>query len=232
MLKISLTKLSTKALGDFAVRVLLLLKALVETILKDHPLLADLEEKNAIYQQVVVKKVYSGLGDDVETLDLKRDNAYRGFRRLLKGFLRFGSSKSDDARALLEVLDEVGDMEGRKYADQNTMMRKLAEKLSMEENLARITRLGLTDELAAMKTAQDNFETLAGTQTGENTQLRQSGSATILRKELQESLYNILALVSAMRNQAEWKGLYDQLQQLIKEFKTRSDEDKEEKPGA
>ncbi|HBX46976.1 DUF6261 family protein [Limibacterium fermenti] len=164
MLKISLTKLSTKALGDFAVRVLLLLKALVETILKDHPLLADLGKKNAIYQQVVVKKVYSGLGDDVETLDLKRDNAYRGFRRLLKGFLRFESSKSDDARALLEVLDEVGDMEGRKYADQNTMMRKLVEKLSAGENLVRVTRLGLTEELNALKTAQANFESLAGTQ--------------------------------------------------------------------
>ncbi|HBK30843.1 MAG TPA: hypothetical protein DDZ78_04365, partial [Porphyromonadaceae bacterium] len=212
---------------------ILLLKALVETILKDHPLLADLEEKNAIYQQVVVKKVYSGLGDDVGTFDLKRDNAYRGFRRLLKGFLRFESSKRKDAQALLEILKDVGDIEGRKYADQNTMMRKLIEKLSQEENLARITRLGLTDEANALKTSQDNFESEAGMQTEQNTQLRQIGSASTLRKELHESLYNVLALVSAMRNQAQWSGLYAQLEQLIKEFKTRKEEDEEdEKPKA
>ena len=41
---------------DFAVRVLSLLKAVVETILKDHPLLPDLEGKNETHQQVVMKK--------------------------------------------------------------------------------------------------------------------------------------------------------------------------------
>jgi hypothetical protein len=36
-----------------------------------------------------------------------------------------------------------------------------------------------------------------------------------------------------MRNQAQWSGLYAQLEQLIKEFKTRKEEDEEdEKPKA
>lgn len=220
MLKIAYKKLSTKALGDFSTRLLALLKAFVETLLKDNPLVADLQAKNELYQQVVVKKTFSGLGTEVEILDLKRDTLYRGFKRLLKGFLRFADSeKAADAKALLAVLNEVGDMENLSYAKQNTAMRKLIEKLSAEENTNRIVRLALADEATAMAAAQTAFEAVADEQTLQNTELRQTATASAMRSELQTSLRNVLALISSMRGQPQWSGLYAQAKQLITEFK-------------
>lgn len=233
MLKITFKKLTTKTLGDLATRVLAVLKLLVTGILANNPLVAELEEKNATYQQVVIKKVYSGMGPDVELLDLKRDNTIRGLKRLLKGFLKFTDSpKADDAKVLLAMLDEVGNIEKMSYADQNTAMRKLGEKAAAEDVQARIARLGLTDEAEAINAAQAEFEAAATAQTGENALLRQTASATAIRSELEDALRNIFALVTAMRNQPKWDNLYTELGELIKEAKqsNRDGKPKENEP--
>ncbi|HBL33170.1 MAG TPA: hypothetical protein DDZ96_05035 [Porphyromonadaceae bacterium] len=230
MLRISFGKLSTKGLGDFARHVLTALGLRKETILKDSPLVTDLEEKNGRYTKVVIKKIYSDLGDAVGEADLLRDRLYRGVRRILNGLLPFkGTAKGKAAATLLAVFEEVGDIEGLSYGDENTVLDKLVEKLSSEENTALIAEVGITDEVAAMKKAQEDFKTLKDVQADADSSLRQMSSASSIRHELEDSLRNIFAYISGMRNVGEWSDLYYDLNQLIKEAHQSNRENKDEK---
>lgn len=230
MLRITFNRLSTKVLGNLAQRVLAVLSGHLEGVLKDNPLVSVLTKTNDKYQNVVIKKTYSELGEEVRNKDLRRDRFFYNFRRLLISLSVFtGTAKNADAEALLRVFDEVGDITGLSYAAQNTVMGKLFQKLSTEERQAAITRLGLTEEYELLKSAQDDFETISGEQTNTNSSLRQIPSASESRQELKDALRNFFALVSAMHNEEAWKDLYYDLDELIKEANRSNRDNKDDK---
>lgn len=89
MLRINYGRLSTKVLGNLSNRVIAASSVYAATLLKDNPLLEVLKTSNDHYQQVLVKNIYSGLGDPVAQADLVRDRLYRAFRRMLQGLAVF-----------------------------------------------------------------------------------------------------------------------------------------------
>lgn len=218
MLSISFNRLSTKALHDLGRRVLALLLTLIDGILKDNPLVTDLQQKFNEYDEVIVKKRSMKLGDFVREKDNYRDKVYRAFRRALNGIAAFeGTAKGDAAAKLLTVVDAAGNIDGLNYEEQNTVMDKAIASLQTAENAALLTTVGLGDEFAVMKNSQADFKELADEQSSGNAELQNTPYASKLRTELEGSLRNVFALVSALRQQPEWKNLYQLLAQYIKD---------------
>lgn len=218
MLSIAFNRLSTKALHDLGRRVLALLLTLVEGILKGNPLVADLQQKFDEYDEVVVKKRTMKLGDFVREKDDYRDKMYRAFRRALAAIALFeGTAKGGAAVKLLTVVDAAGSIDGLNYEEQNTVMDKAIASLETTESAALLTTVGLADEFAVMKKAQADFKELADEQSSGNAELQSTPYASKIRGELEGALRNVFALVSAMREQDQWKGLYQLLAQYIKD---------------
>lgn len=231
MLRINFSKLSTKVLGNLANRALAVLLPYLETLMKDNPLVTILKTKNDNYQEVVIKKTYSGLGDPVGEADLHRDRMFRGLRRALQGLAAFGDTDAGKAAVkLLDIFDEVGDIDNLSYADQNIVMQKLVEHMDDAENQKLLAATNLTDPYIATKMSQTAFETISRQQTDANSLLRQTKSASASRKELENSLRNLFSVVSGMRTLPEWKPLYHDLDQLIKEAR-QSNRDEKDKPN-
>lgn len=218
MLRINYGRLSTKVLGNLSNRVIAVSSVYAATLLKDNPLLEVLKTNNDHYQQVLVKNIYSGLGDPVAQADLVRDRLYRAFRRMLQGLTVFSdTARGQAARALLTIFEESGDVNNLSYADQNIVMQTLLKRMDRPENTAHLNILGLLDEYTALKNAQMAFEKISAEQTDANSALRQQASASGIRRNLERSLRDLFSLVSAMENVPEWKDLYHDLNELIKE---------------
>lgn len=218
MLRINYGRLSTKVLGNLSNRVIAASSVYAATLLKDNPLLEVLKTSNDHYQQVLVKNIYSGLGDPVAQADLVRDRLYRAFRRMLQGLTVFSdTARGQAARALLTVFEESGDINNLSYADQNIVMQTLLKRMDRPENTAHLSMLGLLDEYTALKNAQMAFEKISAEQTDANSVLRQQASASGIRRNLERSLRDLFSLVSAMENVSGWSDLYHDLNELIKE---------------
>lgn len=223
MLKIPFSRLSTKALGDFAQRICNFIALLLTGILSDNPVAKVVLETNSRYQKIVIKKAFSGKGPDVAEQDNYRDKLYRSLRRMLRTFTTLPDvKKAHAASELLKAFDEAGSIDNLSYEDENTVMRKLMEILSTEENQAHITTVGLVTDFAALEKAQTDFEKIADAQTQENSELRQMDNASDVRHDLEEALRRFFALVSAMKNVPEWVDLYYDINELIKEVRPSS----------
>lgn len=218
MLRINYGRLSTKVLGNLSNRVIAASSVYAATLLKDNPLLEVLKTSNDHYQQVLVKNIYSGLGDPVAQADLVRDRLYRAFRRMLQGLAVFSdTARGQAARALLTIFEESGDVNNLSYADQNIVMQTLLKRMDKPESTAHLSLLGLLDEYTALKNAQMAFEKISAEQTEANSVLRQQASASGIRRSLERSLRDLFSLVSAMENVSGWSDLYHDLNELIKE---------------
>ena len=122
---------------------------------------------------MLVKNIYSGLGDPVAQADIVRDRLYRAFRRMLQGLTVFSdTARGQAARALLTIFEESGDVNNLSYADQNIVMQTLLKRMDRPENTAHLNILGLLDEYTALKNAQMAFEKISAEQTDANSALR------------------------------------------------------------
>ena len=70
-----------------------------------------------------------------------------------------------------------------------------------------------------MKTKQTAFETLFAEQATANADLRNMKSASGTRKDLEKSLKALLGLITAMKDVADWKLLYADVNELVKSAK-------------
>lgn len=119
--------------------------------------------------------------------------------------------------AIKNIHIRSNDVNNLSYADQNIVMQTLLKRMDRPENTAHLNILGLLDEYTALKNAQMAFEKISAEQTDANSALRQQASASGIRRNLERSLRDLFSLVSAMENVPEWRDLYHDLNELIKE---------------
>jgi len=105
------------------------------------------------------------------------------------------------------------------YSSETAQMKKLIEELEKPENLAKLNALSLTDAFTDMKTKQAAFEALFAEQAAANADLRTMRSASAIRKDLEKSLKSLLGLITAMKDVADWKLLYADVNELVKAAK-------------
>jgi hypothetical protein len=186
----------------------------------NHPLLLAVKVAYAPYHANIIKPTFSGMGPELAAADLQRDNCHGGLRRLLRGYLSFGDSdKGEAAKRLLALFDETGSITRLSYAEENTVLEKLIEKLGAPEAQLLIEPLGIRPEVDRLIEAQARFSELYLRQIDANSQLRQQASASTLRRELGDALRNYYGYVSAMSGLEGWKDIYADLKGLIAKSK-------------
>lgn len=231
MLTTSFTKLTTKGLNDLALRVLKAFLALKETILSGFPIVEELNTMYEKYNDVVIKNRSSKLGDYVREKDNFRDKMFRALRSSIKSLTHFSvTAKSEAAMRLMKIFDEVGNIQGLDYEEQNTVMTGLITRLETPESTADLATVNLTEEFEALKQSQLDFEEVSDLQSEGNALLQETPYASHIRAELEDVLRRALQLVSGMRGQKEkeWDTLYLRLEQFIKEAEKNRSTDKGE----
>lgn len=218
-MKTSLSALNAKNLATLAVRVIAVSsKPEYETLVKTHPLLLSLQEEYTVYDAVYLKQTYSGMGKEVADADERRDIYFRGLRNIVAGYaLLTGNSLQPDAAKLYDIIEQVGaNLNRLSYSEETARMRKLVEEFEKSENIEHVKKLYLTEVVASLTLAQQQFESVFAIQTQANALLRQKQSASSIRKELESALRNYLNMITALRHVPVWKPLYGELNELTK----------------
>ena len=70
-----------------------------------------------------------------------------------------------------------------------------------------------------MKGKQTAFEEIFAEQAGANADLRQQKSASAIRNNLEETLKSFFGLLTAMKDVADWKLFYNDVNELVKAAK-------------
>lgn len=218
-MRITYSRLKVDTLSTLATRTVAVSKKPEYSALTNgNPLLNQLTNTSEDFFHVFNKDIYSGMGEEVQTFDINRDNFYRGIYKMLFSMSNMnGMSIQQDAKDLLTIFDSYGyDIPRLSYGDESAYMNKLIEALDKPEVIAKLVKLNLDEAFTLLKKAQEDFETIFASQTGANATLRQMQSATSLKGQLINDLRNYLGMVSAMRTVDTWKGLYNELNELVK----------------
>lgn len=219
MLQIPFSRLAVTILGWLARNAIKITKKNTDTAIADNPLFEEVENKYAMYDAVLLKDVYSGMGPEVKNADLKRDQAFYGFLNLLKGLAVFESDNAKAAAELYQLITDKGTIRGLSYGDESELLYKIFDMLDTEESQTLITTAGVDQQYLFLKTTQNNFQEIFLEQAEANSALRQMQSASSIRNELEEALRNFFGFVSVMRKQPEYKNLYADLNEIIKSAK-------------
>lgn len=220
-MKITLSRLGTKDLATLAQRIISSSQSGNYTIVTTHPLLSSVQTAYAQYDEVYAKLAFSGKGKDVAKADKDRDIAYRNLKAFLNGYRKLPSAPNYELAAdLYKVFETYGlDIDEMSYSKETAQMKKLIEDLEKPENVQKLSALSITVAFNEMKDKQLAFEALFAEQAEANANLRQTKSATQLRKDLEKSLKDYLNLITAMKDIQGWKTLYLDLNELVKAAK-------------
>lgn len=220
-MKITLSKLSTKDLATLTQRIINLSDSGTYPVIKDHPLVAETKTKYADYDIVYAKLIYSGKGDNVAEADKERDISFSNLKGFLNGYRRLSSvANHHSAEELYQIFKLFGlELYKLSYSSETAQMKKLIEELEKPENMAKLNALSLTDAFTDMKTKQAAFEAMFAEQASANADLRTMKSASAIRKDLEKSLKSLLGLITAMKDVADWKLLYADVNELVKAAK-------------
>lgn len=152
--------------------------------------------------------------------DKKRNEAYILLKYYLKNYcLTTLLPHYKSAVALYEVFKQFGlDLATYNYAEQTAQLTKLIEALSIEE-YPPLTNLALLPTFEDLKQKQKVFESLYFEQAEANATLRQTQSATSIRKNVEKVLRDYLAYLTIFKDNPEYKTLYGDIQQIIKGVK-------------
>lgn len=220
-MKISLVRLTTKELATLSNRVIESSKSGKYQLKGDNPLLTEVEKHYADYDAVYTKQVYSGKGKSVAQADEERDRTFTNIKNFLWGYQQVASApNADKAKDLYEIIKQFGvNLSRLSYAEETAQLKKLIEELDQSEHQEKLTALHLHTEFETLKNQQQVFETLYSEQAEANADLRSLPSATAIRKDLEKSLRAYLDFVAVMKNQPEWKELYQEINELVKAFR-------------
>lgn len=217
MITVPFSSLTTTNLGALGNRTIVASERTANETITAQPLLAEIRKKSEVYDAVVLKQIYSGMGTTVEGADLYRDRVYQNVKRMLQGFAGFtDTTRGKAAATLLRAFDETGSIYGLSYADESTVLNKLITLLGTDENRANITAVGIEEEAQLLADAQTHFQQVFFEQVEANAGLRKQPSASSIRHELEDALRDYFAFVSAMRKIEPWSGLYLSLRELAK----------------
>jgi hypothetical protein len=217
-MKINFGKLNTKTLATLAFHVINSSKSNSWQVVEKHPLLLEIENQFGIYDSVYGKLTSSGKGTLVANADKTRDNAALGFRGFVKGVVGLpGMPNHQAAVAVWEVLNRyIADISKLNYFEETAQLRKLFEVLDSEEMQANLTALNILPFYTNLKQSQADFEAIYAEQAEANAELRVLPSASSIRKNLEKALRDYFNLLIAMKNVAEWKMIYAEINELVK----------------
>lgn len=221
LMTISLTKLSTKELAATMQRVIEASKKGNYKLSGSNTLLSVLEEEYAIYNEVFAKTTFSGKGKEVADADKQRDEAYNLIRNYLKHLSPMTLMPNyENAIALYNILKQLGlGLANLNYAEQTAQMQKLIETLDTDSNKALLTSLNLLPTFEDLKKKQEAFEKVYFLQAEANAMLRQSQSATSIRKNAEKALRDYLSYLTIFKNNEEFKTLYSDIREILKGVK-------------
>lgn len=220
-MEISLQRLKTKDLATLAKRTLETSQSGTHAILNNHPLLTELSARYADYDAVYSKKTFSGKGAEVAVADEERDKAFSSLKAFLFGYHQLDSVPNfQEAKDLYGVFVQFGlDIDRMSYSSQTAQMIKLIEALELPENTQKMALLNVSTAFGVMKTKQDDFEALYSVQAEANAELRQTQSASSIRRDLEQVLKAYFNVLTSMQNVSAWKGVYAEIAELVKAAK-------------
>ena len=217
-MKAKLANLKTKVLATLAERTIAASNKVIYLVVKDNVLLTEVETAYEGYDAVYAKQTYSGKGVLVAEADERCDAPFEGIKSILSGFIKInGYSKQQEAKDLYHVIEVHGlDLDRYNYSEQTAAKKKLIEEFDLPENVIKIVSLSLTEVFGMQKTSHFDFIRVYDEQVAANSILRQTESATSIRKNVELTLRNYLNLVTAMKQMPGWKELYIELNELVK----------------
>ena len=220
-MKINYKQLSTKDLAALAQRVVEEAKQSEINEVKNHLFLTKLETSYQQYYEVISKQAFSGKGQTVSQADKLRDVVFRQLKKFLEGYSQLPSAPNNaDAVALFQEFKLYGlKLDKLSYAEQTVQQGKLIEALSSEKNQAHLQKLGIETAFNELKSTYQDFKVVFDQQAQANSELRNSKSATDLRKEVEKDLRRFLELVTLMFDTEQWKSLYAKLNEFVKAAK-------------
>ena len=141
-MNIALTRLSTRALGGLAQRVVKSSKNGKFKIVEEHELLKSLEKESKEFEDLYGKLTYSGKGNEIVAADVARDKTFTALRTLLKGYKELPLPNAADAAALYKVFEQYGtNVERMNYVAETAQMVVIFKELDKPENEARFEAL-------------------------------------------------------------------------------------------
>ena len=220
-MNISLSKLSTKDLATLMQRILTTSTSGKYPVIDKHPLLKVLQDAYAEYDEAYTKGAYSGKGKDVATADLERDVAYRNLKFFIDAYRKITSLPNyKEAESLYAVFKFFGlNIDRLSYSSETAQLKKLIEALETPENTKKLATLSLTTAFKEMKQKHEDFEKIYSEQAEANANLRQTRSATAIRKDLENHLKAYLNLLTIMKEVEGWKLFYADINELVKASK-------------
>lgn len=216
-MNIALTRLSTRALGGLAQRVVKSSKNGKFKIVEEHELLKSLEKESKEFEDLYGKLTYSGKGNEIVAADVARDKTFTALRTLLKGYKELPLPNAADAAALYKVFEQYGtNVERMNYVAETAQMVVIFKELDKPENAARFEALKFKPAYEELKKRQNAFEDLYAVQAEANAELRKLPPATAARARLQKALTAYLNLLEAMKDLPTWDTLYLDINEMVK----------------
>ena len=231
-MKIALSDLSTKVLGTLGERTIAASNKPIYLMVKNNVLLQAVETDYIVYDAVYSKRTYSGLGPLVIEADIRCDEPFEGIKSILSGFMKIsGCSHQQMAKELYAVIEVHGlNLDNYNYSEQTAAQKKLIEEFELPANVVKIGSMNLTEIFGMQKTAYFDFKRIFDEEVAANSLLRQTESATSIRRSLESSIRNYLSLVTAMNQVDGWRELYIELNELVKAARNSNQATPEETP--
>jgi len=218
MLKKNFSRLSNEALATLASQTMMLVNDTGNTTLTGNQLFAPIDAAYKPFFALLNKDAYSGMGTLISGADKRRDNCYSGFCSIIKAMARFKAENEMQgqlATQLLPYLKKAGAMRSKTYAQQTSAVERLIADLSTKPNTIILTQLGILNLYTLLKDVNAIFKADYVKQVDSNSNIRQLGTATQLRKPLEEALKQFYTLAEAMKASVPWKDLYSDLSELV-----------------
>lgn len=131
--------------------------------LNSKPLIKEIEVQHNLLSDVLNETNASELTVKLEEQDSKRDNCYRGIKRLLDGFLlSYKPEIKDAAEQLLFVFNKNGEGVDRlPYSEETAVLTKLYKDLTETQELKDATKLlGIKDWVTELQVTNMDFQSL------------------------------------------------------------------------
>jgi len=171
-----------------------------------------------IMMRCILRKPSAGKGLDVAVADEERDKAFSSLKAFLFGYRQLDSVPNFQAAAdLYQIFVQFGlDIDRMSYSSQTAQMIKLIEALELPENTQKMALLNVSTAFGVMKTKQQDFENIYSIQVEANAELRQTQSASSIRRDLEQALKAYFNVLTSMQNVPDWKGVYGEVAELVK----------------
>ncbi|MDR1005504.1 MAG: DUF6261 family protein [Bacteroidales bacterium] len=215
MLKKNFTRLTNEALANLASQTMNAVTLKADPAISTNPVYTPIHAAYNQFFALLNKETYSGMGEQMSTEDKRRDEAYTHLKMVVDGLAFFtGFEIGRNAATLKPLFDREGNMSEKTYAQQTAAMDRLMADLLLEANQTLLTEIGIWDLYDNVRRLNASFKGHYLTQVDANSALRQMGTATEKRKNLEEKLKDFYNLVDAMKTQPSWDDLYSDLEEL------------------